>query len=124
MAERAGLLVRRGAERLFIPASVARGLVPEPKLSRLPWDHVQLALVGGAVVAVLEFGDSTGVLVMCEVSGEYLALSGLTPELAGFWPESERGILVAETAVPELELTRAFSELRARRRIQPEWANA
>lgn len=123
MSERAGLLVRRGAERLFIPANVARNLVPEPRLSRLPWDRVQMALVGGAVVTVLELGDSSGVLVLCEVSGEYLALSGLIPERAGFWPASERGIRVAEAHVPDIDLASALAELRASR-AKPESANA
>ncbi len=123
MSDRAGLLVRRGDERLFIPASVARNLVPEPRLSRLPWDDVHMALVGGVVVAVLEFGDSSGVLLLCEMFGEQLALSGLIPERAGFWPASAGGVRVGLEHVPELDLVTALSELRARR-AQPESASA
>jgi len=107
-------LVRRGEERLFIPAIVARNLVPEPRLSRLPWDSVQIALDGGAVVALLEFGDSSGVLVLCELSGEQLALAGLTPERVGFWPATELGVRVADAEVPELDLVSALTALRAR----------
>lgn len=47
MVSRAGLLVRRGSEQLFIPAGVARHLVPLPRLSRVPWDSAQMALIGG-----------------------------------------------------------------------------
>jgi len=118
MSERAGLLVRRGEERWFIPAHIARHLVPEPRLSGLPWDSVRMALVGGAVVTVLEFGDSSGVLILCELSGQSLAVSGLTPERAGFWPPSERGVRVGDADLPELDLLSALNALRTSRPVQ------
>jgi hypothetical protein len=110
MAPRAGLLVKRGAETLFIPANVARQLVPSPRLSRLPWDSAQMALAGGEVVAVVELGEPSGLLVLCEFSGQLLALSGLAAERAGFWPESGAGVRVDDAHVPELDLAAALAQ--------------
>jgi hypothetical protein len=110
MAPRAGLLVRRGNERLFIPASVARHLVPLPRLSRVPWDTVQMALVGGEVVAVVELAEPSGLLVLCDVSGQSVALSGLSAERAGFWPESGSGVRVDDVDVPALDLAAALEQ--------------
>jgi hypothetical protein len=104
MAPRAGLLVRRGGERLFIPASIARHLVPSPRLSKVPWDTAQMALVGGEVVAIVELGDPSGVLVLCDIAGQSVALSGLFAERAGFWPASGNGVRVDDADVPALDL--------------------
>jgi hypothetical protein len=114
MPPRAGLLVKRGAETLFIRASVVRQLVPSPRLSRVPWDTAQMALVGGEVVAVVELGEPSGLLVLCEFSGQLLALAGLSAEKVGFWPESGAGIRVGDTQVPELDLAAALAQFQAR----------
>jgi hypothetical protein len=63
-----------------------------------------MALVGGDVVAVLELAEPCGVLVLCEVDGQGLALSGLSAERAGFWPASGSGVSVDGTEVPALDL--------------------
>jgi hypothetical protein len=110
MAPRAGLLVRRGNERLFIPASVARHLVPMPRLSRLPWDTAQMALVGGEVVAVVELAEPSGMLVLCEIAGQSVALSGLSAERAGFWTASGAGVRVDDAEVPLLDLAAALAQ--------------
>lgn len=122
MAPRPGLLVRRGAERLFIPAGVARHLVPLPRLSRLPWDCAQMALVGGEVVAVVELSEPTGLLVLCEISGQSVALSGLVAERAGFWPESGAGVRVDDSEVPLLDLAAALARFQTQRTEQKERA--
>jgi hypothetical protein len=105
MAPRAGLLVRRGSERLFLAASVARHLVPLPRLTKIPWDSAQMALVGGEVVAVVELGEPTGILVVCELDGQALAFSGLFVEKVGVWPETEAGVNVDGVDVPALDLS-------------------
>jgi hypothetical protein len=110
MAPRAGLLVRRGSERLFLPASVARHLVPLPRLTRIPWDSAQMALVGGEVVAVVELGEPSGMLVVCELDGQALALSGLSAERVGVWPETEAGVSVDGVNVPALDLGAALEQ--------------
>src|SRR3954466_15743601 len=104
MAQRAGLLVRRGGQLSFLPASVARWLLPLPRLTKIPWDCAQMALVGGEVVAGrapgapggggLLRGEPSGELLLCEFEGKALALSGLSAERVGFWPASDSGVSV------------------------------
>ncbi len=112
MAPRAGLLVRRGGELSFLSASVAKRLVPLPQLSKLPWDSAKMALVGGDVVAVLELGEPSGLLVLCEVEGQALALSGLSAERVGSWTESGSGVTVDGTEVPALDLDAVLTQFR------------
>ena len=117
MASRAGLLVRRGEQLAFLSAGVAKCVLSSPRLTRLPWDTAQMALVGGNVVAVLELSEPTGVLVLCELDGQPLALSGLVPERAGFWPASADGALAIEVdgcTVPALDLPRELSQFRGK----------
>ena len=113
MAERAGLLVRRGVQRLFLSASLARYLVPLPRLTKIPWDSAQMALVGGEVVAVLELGEPSGMLVLCHHAGNALALSGLFAEQVGFWPESVDGVSVDGVSIPELDLESALEQFQS-----------
>jgi len=112
MSPRAGLLVRRAGELAFLSASVARKLVPLPRLTKIPWDTAQMALVGGEVLAVLELGAPSGQLVVCEVEGQALALSGLSAERAGFWPEHDSGVNVDGEHVPALDLAAALKHFR------------
>ena len=115
MAQRAGLLVRRGGELAFLPASVARLLVPLPRLTKIPWDSAQMTLVGGEVVAVLVLGEASGELLLCEFDGQAVALSGLSADRVGFWPASEAGVSVDGTIVPALDLSDALKEFRSDR---------
>jgi hypothetical protein len=110
MAERAGLLVRRGVERLFLSASLARCLVPLPRLTKIPWDSAHMALVGGEVVAVVELAEPSGMLVLCQHAGHALALSGLFAEQVGFWPESGAGVTVDGVSIPALDLESALEQ--------------
>ena len=110
MAPRAGLLVRRGGERLFLSAGVVRQLVPLPRLSKIPWDFAQVALGGGEVVPVLELGEPSGMLVVCELDGQALALSGLLAEKVGLWPETEAGVNLDGVRVAGLDLEAALAQ--------------
>jgi hypothetical protein len=110
MAPCAGLLVRRGGERLFLSARIARHLVLVPRLTRIPWDSAQMALVGGEVLAVVELGEPSGVLVVCELDGQALALSGLFAEKVGVWPGTEAGVSVDGVNVPALDLGAALEQ--------------
>src|SRR5450432_2838841 len=123
MAERAGLLVRRGDERLFIPAGVAHHLVPLPRVTRVPWDSIQMALVGGEVVAVVELGEPSGMLVLCEISGQSVAFSGLSAERAGFWPASGTGVSIDGVEVPGLDLASALAAFQTNREEQEDGAS-
>ena len=112
MAQRAGLLVRRGDELAFLPASVARWLLPRPRLTKIPWDSAQMALVGGEVVAVLALGEPSDELLLCEIDGQAVALSGLSADRVGFWPASGSGVSVDGVSVPALDLSLALEQFR------------
>jgi hypothetical protein len=122
MAQRAGLLVRRGGELAFLPASVARWLVPLPRLTKIPWDSAEMALVGGEVVAVLVLGEASGELLVCELDGQAVALSGLSADRVGFWPASESGVSVDGVTVPTLDLSEALARFRGDRPAAQEGA--
>jgi len=115
MAQRAGLLVRRDGELSFLPASVARFLVPLPRLTKIPWDSAQMARVGGEVVPVLALGTPSGELLLCEFEGQAVALSGLSAERVGFWPASESGVNVDGATVPIFDLRTALMQFRSDR---------
>ncbi len=114
MTELAGLLVMRDGQRAFLPAACVKGLVPAPRLTRIPWDSAQMALVGGEVVAVLELGEPSPELVLCEVRGQAVALSGLHAERVGFWPERDSGVLIDGSVVPTLDLDSAIAHFQIR----------
>lgn len=122
MAQRAGLLVRSGGKLAFLPASVARSLLPLPRLTKIPWDSAQMALVGGEVVAVLVLGEPSGELLLCEFDGQAVALSGLSAERVGFWPASESGVKVDGVIVPALDLSDAMKQFRSDRPAAQEGA--
>ena len=69
-----------------------------------------MALVGGEVVAVVELGEPSGMLVVCELDGQALALSGLFAERVGVWPASEAGVTVDGVNVPALDLGAALQQ--------------
>jgi len=115
MAQRAGLLVQHSGELAFLPASVARWILPLPRLTKVPWDSAQMALVGGEVVAVLRLGEPSGELVLCDVDGQAVALSGLYAHRVGFWPASETGVEVDGIDIPMLDLSEALKEFRSSR---------
>jgi len=71
-----------------------------------------MALVGGEVVAVVELGEPSGMLVVCELDGQALAISGLLAEKVGVWPESEAGVTVDGVNVPVLDLSAALQQFK------------
>ena len=119
MPERAGLLVRRAGQWSFLSASLVKGLVPLPRLSKLPWDSLQMALIGGDVVAVLELGEPSGVLVLCDIDGQAVGLSGLSAERAGFWPEHGSGVSVEGASVPALDLRAVLTQFQYKAKDGP-----
>lgn len=98
----------------FIPADVAQNLVPEPEISDVPGTGLGMALVGGEVLPVLPLGGRAGALLVCEVRGERLAFSGLSPEAAGFFEALPGGVRVGGELVPELDLGEIRSNVEKR----------
>lgn len=94
----AGVVVGRGDGLSFIPAEAAVRIVPRPEITRVPGVEIGMALIGGRVVAVIELGKRKGELLLCDVGGETIALSGLQVRSAGFFDvaDGEAGAVVVD----------------------------
>ena len=73
-----------------------------------------MALVG-EVVAVRALGEASGQLLLCELDGQAVALSGPWAERVGFWPASESGVEVDGVSGPALDLGAALRQFRSDR---------
>ena len=100
----AAVIVRGPSGRSFVRAENARQIVPQPTISRVPYSDLGIALVRGRVVCVVEIAASSGALLLCELDGEAIAVSGLHVERVGFFEVSSEGACVDETLLPELSL--------------------
>jgi hypothetical protein len=111
MTVRSGaVIVRRPEGRAFVRAGAARQIVPEPPISRVPGSGLAMALVSGHVLGVLELGEPSGALIVCQPEREAFALSGLVIERVGFYPVDERGALVDGERIPELHVDRLLRQ--------------
>jgi hypothetical protein len=119
MSECAGLLVRAGGELGFVPAATARAVVRLPPVSPVASTPLGMALVNGRVVPVVALGSPTGVLVVCELDDEPVGFSGLEVSEVGVFPANERGVVVGEHSVPELDLLGAWRSLEPA--LAPPW---
>jgi hypothetical protein len=122
MSERAGLLVRAGGELGFVPAATARSIVPLPPVSPVASTPLGMTLVNGRVVPVVALGSPTGLLVVCELDEEPVGFSGLEVSEVGIYPESDRGVLVGDRVVPELDLAGAWRSLDPA--LEPQWGES
>lgn len=106
-----GLLVRRRGTRAFVPAAVARQIVFEPRVSKVPGAALGMALVNGRVIGVLELGPSTGALLVCELDGQWLGCAGLELDRAGFFAKTPEGVWDSGELVPDLGLPRLVRDV-------------
>lgn len=111
MSRRPGILVRAGGELGFVPADVARQVVPLPTLSPVATTPLQMAVVGGRVVPVVALGSPTRALLVCEIDGESVGFSGLEVERAGAFDAADGGVVVGDRTVRELDLSGALRSL-------------
>jgi hypothetical protein len=111
MSRRPGILVRAGGELGFVPADVARQVVPLPTLSPVATTPLQMAVVSGHVVPVIALGSPTRALLVCELEGEAIAFSGLEVERAGAFDGVDGGVVVGERTVRDLDLPGALRSL-------------
>lgn len=113
---RSGAVVVVGPEgRAFVRAELTQQIVVQPTVSRVPNTGVGMALVGGRVVSVLELGEPSRALLVCEIDGETVAFSGLGIEQVGLFEIDERGAQVGNELLPELAI-RELVESAARAR--------
>jgi hypothetical protein len=110
MEETAGLVVKVGGTLWFLPADVARRVVPYPIVSEIPGAGIGMALVSGRVVAVVQVGiaSATDPLVVCSVGGEDVALAGMTVLDAGAFPACPGGVRYGERRVPPFDIAAAL----------------
>jgi len=111
MSRKPGILVRAGGELGFIPAEVARQVVPLPKLSPVATTPLQMAVVSGQVVPVVALGSPTQALLVCELDGELVGFSGLEVDRAGAFDATDGGVLLGERTVRDLDLSGALRSL-------------
>jgi hypothetical protein len=100
----AGLLVTLAGLRRFIPASSALQVLPRPVVSRVPGSELCITLCAGRVIAVIELGTDASELIVCELDGEIVALSGLSVVRAGFFEADGPGVRVDGEQIPPLDL--------------------
>src|SRR5688572_10852895 len=81
----AGAIVRFGTQRYFVPANVGLSVVRKPVISRVPGTGLGMALLGGRVTSVVDLGAGGDELLVCDVEGEPIALSGLSVLGSGFY---------------------------------------
>jgi hypothetical protein len=111
MTARSGILVRAGGELGFVPAEIARQLVPLPTLSPVASAPLQMAVVGGQVVPVVALGSPTASLLVCLVDGETVGFSGLEVDRVDAFDGVLGGVRVGQRIVRDLELSSALRSL-------------
>ena len=102
-----GVVVIHKGRRCFVPAAVAREVVPRPVISRVPGTPLGMALVSGRVVPVIDLGDDRRQLLVCDLDGEAVAIAGLDVVEAGFFEAVDR----MPTLDVAAEVRRAEAEL-------------
>jgi hypothetical protein len=109
MARAGAVLISQAEGRAFVPAQLARQIVPQTAISRVPYARWGMTLIGGRVVCVLELGEPSGALLLCEIDGNDVALSGLRLERVGFFEIDEQGAQVDGECVPPLPVAELWS---------------
>jgi hypothetical protein len=99
-----GLLVRCNGELAFIPAPQVRFIRYDVVVTPFPGREVGMALLDGRVVPVISLGPQVRALVVCDIDGETIAVSGLEPMRSGFFEGDEQGPIEDGRLVPTVPL--------------------
>jgi hypothetical protein len=116
LGKTAGVVVESEGRLCFVPASVAQRIVPKPVISRVPGSEHGMALVAGRVTSVIDVEEGGSDLLVCDIEGEAVALSGLKIYGCGFYPKHGNGIALGDELVPELDVAALIHRRRARER--------
>lgn len=100
----AGVVVGIGDQLYFAPAVNVRVISEQPPITPVPGTALGIALIDGRVVAVLTLGPRQGPLLLCDESGEQVALSGLTVLGSGEYPVEDSAVLVDGRRVARLDV--------------------
>jgi hypothetical protein len=102
-----GVVFEVEGELCFLPAAIARKLLPAPRVARMPGAPASLrgvALVDGEMIPVVDLrserprehfrepeGESDGAMLVCSLLGESVGLVGLDVIATGFFGVGESG---------------------------------
>lgn len=111
----AGLLVRCRGQLAFIPANVARYVRYDVVVTPFPGTDLSMALLAGRVVPVISLGPNQRALVVCDIEGETIAVSGLEPLKSGIFEGDEQGPIESDTVVPILPIHEYVEKSRGQR---------
>lgn len=88
----AGVLVRVDRELHFLPATVATRLVRRPVVTNVPGSALGMTLVDGHVIPVVDVTPAASDLLLCDVEGDVVALSGVEVVDAGAFDADGDGV--------------------------------
>jgi hypothetical protein len=104
MATEAGLVVGIGEQIFFTPASNVRIVSEQPPVTVVPGTGLGMTLIDGRVVPVVTLGQGRGPLLLCDESGDTVALAGLVILSTGAYPVEDGDVVVGERRVARLDI--------------------
>ncbi len=73
-----GAVIETERGRFFVAGTQARFVVAPARVTKVPGSRLGLALIDGRVMSVLSLGKKGAHMLVCELGGQLIALSGLT----------------------------------------------
>ncbi len=101
---RAGLVIRFAGTLRFLPLRSVLLVAAEPPITTVPGTSLGVTLVGEYVTSVLRLGPTTGQVIVCDVGGEPVSLSGVEVLETGKFEPTNGGVRYADAAVPVLDV--------------------
>ncbi len=120
----AGLLVRTRGALSFIPAALVRAVRYDFVITPYPGTELGMTLFAGRVIPVLKCGDEDRALIVCDIDGEIIGVTGLEPVQSGLFEGDDQSVFHDEVAVPQLDLQEQLDRSRPQRRWSAERASA
>jgi hypothetical protein len=114
----AGVLVQKQEALAFIPASLVRAIRYDCTVTTYPGTELGMTLFASRIIPVLNLGDGGRALIVCDLDGELVGVSGLEPLQSGFFDGDEKGALHGQVLVPILDIQEQLEQWRATRRAQ------
>ena len=114
----AGVLVLKQGTLGLIPASLVRAIRYDCVVTPYPGAELGMTLFAGRVIPVLNLGGENRALIVCDIDGELIGVSGLEPLQSGFFDGDERGALHDHVPVPILNIQEQLEHWRGLRRAQ------
>jgi hypothetical protein len=104
MATEAGVVVGIGEQVFFTPATNVRIVSEQPTVTAVPSTSLGMTLIDGHVVPVVTVGQSRGPLLLCDESGDTVALAGLVILSTGTYPLEDGRVVVGGSPVARLDV--------------------